>query len=961
LLDGQPGLRREVTPTVIAQGAVPAGECRLRLLERDRELGRIDRAIAAAWAGSGGLLVVEGSAGAGRTTLLAAARDRGVAAGMRALGARGGELECEHAFGVVRQLFEPLLRRAPAQAHEPLADELATLARTLCGAGQPLGPDAGNSATSADAGALLALSRLALDAADVMPLLLVIDDLQYADAASLRWLAYLVRRIENARVLVVAAVRAEDPGAHAGLLAELVADAVALRPAPLGDRSVALLVGEWLGGDPDEEFCATCRAMTGGNALLLIELLAALADEHVVPARDEVARVGEIGSRAVARLVRRRLGRLSPQAQALAQALAVLGDGAAPHHVATLAGLPVPAVDVAATALGRAGLLRLDAPLSFSHPIERLAIYGDMDALPRAAAHARAAELLAGVRAPAAQVAEHLVQSPASHSPDALGILREAAQVALGRGEPATAVACLRRALGEPLESVVRADVLLELAAAEKLVDVPAAVEHLCETIALLDDDDERGVRAGLQLGRALLLGGRPRDAARALQRAIALPHCERSGLRDRLRADLLGVTLVGRRQQADASLQAAGSAGGGGVAGSMLAAMTAHHDARCGHLRDACVARAERVVSDDRLLDEEDSPAFAFASRVLVVADRFESAAGAYDRAIERARQRGASVELAFGLAFRSGLWIARGALADAERDARVALRGADAGKVRTARRLSAAFLALALLEQGELQDAGAILEEISHEPSGRSAMPLLLLVGARLRRLDGDPAGALEMLSRSAYGFAVTGQRNPALAGWRSEAALAHLALGQRHDAGRLASREVQLARAWSAPSTLGRALRVAGVCEGGDVGLDLLREAHAVVQRSPARLERAKAFVELGAAVRRRGHRVEARALLRQGLDLADACGARPLVEHARHDLRAAGARPRRHRLTGVHALTPSEHRIATMAADGLTNRQIGRALFITAKTVETHLSNTYRKLDIRARTQLPRALA
>ncbi len=766
-----PQVRRlEVARAVGAEDSGPLDEWQLRLFERERELQRIDHAIARAVGGSGGLLVIEGPTGAGKTALLAAARERGAAAGMRILRARGDELERERPLGVARQLLEPLLRRLPPEGRQALTAGLPHRARTVLGAGQPLA-DAGSHTTDTDVEALIGWSRLALNAAVSGPLLLAIDDLPCADAASLRWLAYLVRRIDEAKLLIVAAGRAEDSRAHAGLLSEVIAEAVVLRAAPLDADSVAVMVGATLDGVCDGEFCAACHSLTGGNALLVKKLLTALADERVAPAAGEITRAREIGSRAIAPLARRRLTRVSPQAQALAQSLAVLGDGATPEHASALAGLDVPAVGVAASELSLAGLLRRDAPLSFSYPIERLAIYDELDPLRRGSAHALAAELLAGVRAPAVEIAAHLVKSPTSQQPFAPETLREAARVALGPGEAATAVACLRRALREPLASAVRADVLLELAAAEQLVDVPAAIEHLREAIALLDDD-ERCAQAGLQLGRTLLLGGRPQDAARALRHALALPGCERSELRETLRGELLAVTLVGRHQH----WHSPGEPGplealeGAGIGGRILLAMTAHHDARHGRAREACVERAELVTADDRLLDEGDSPAFAFAARVLVAADRFDSAESAYDRVINRAQTRGASVQLSFGLAFRGGLRIACGALADAERDARAALRGADAGGVRTALRFSAAFLALALVELGELSAASLVVEEVSHERGDRYDMPFFTLVSARQRRLAGDAAGALELTDMAAEGFAASGQRNPALAGWRS-----------------------------------------------------------------------------------------------------------------------------------------------------------------------------------------------
>ena len=152
----------------------------------------------------------------------------------------------------------------------------------------------------------------------------------------------------------------------------------------------------------------------------------------------------------------------------------------------------------------------------------------------------------------------------------------------------------------------------------------------------------------------------------------------------------------------------------------------------------------------------------------------------------------------------------------------------------------------------------------------------------------------------------------------------------------------------------------MRAFGEIEGGENGLRLLSEAADVLERAPSRLEHARALVELGAALRRSNRRADARGPLRAGLDLADRCGATKLSERARTELRASGARPRREALSGPAALTPSERRIADMAASGLSNPEIAQSLFVTVKTVEGHLSGVYRKLDVRSRTELGDAL-
>jgi DNA-binding CsgD family transcriptional regulator len=193
------------------------------------------------------------------------------------------------------------------------------------------------------------------------------------------------------------------------------------------------------------------------------------------------------------------------------------------------------------------------------------------------------------------------------------------------------------------------------------------------------------------------------------------------------------------------------------------------------------------------------------------------------------------------------------------------------------------------------------------------------------------------------------------------RSGAAQAWLLLGDRDQARILAEAELADARVSGGLRALGIALRVAGLATGGAGGLERLSESVDVLRESPALLERAKSIAELGAALRRAGQRVAARPLLAEALDLAAGCGARPLASRLHAELAAAGGRPRRERRHGLDALTPSELRVARLAADGQTNRQIAHGLYVTLKTVETHLAHVYAKLGISHRGELPAALA
>jgi DNA-binding CsgD family transcriptional regulator len=199
------------------------------------------------------------------------------------------------------------------------------------------------------------------------------------------------------------------------------------------------------------------------------------------------------------------------------------------------------------------------------------------------------------------------------------------------------------------------------------------------------------------------------------------------------------------------------------------------------------------------------------------------------------------------------------------------------------------------------------------------------------------------------------------PSFLPWRSQAALAHLALGDHEAAGRLAEDELELARVFGAPRALAVAKRAAGVVAGGERGEALLREAIEAFGRCDARLERARALADLGAMLRRRNRRTEARELLREALDAAHRMGAKRLAEQAEIELRATGARPRRIVLTGLDSLTASERRVAELAGQSLTNREIAQQLFVTDRTVEGHLTSVFRKLQLESRTELPAVLA
>jgi DNA-binding CsgD family transcriptional regulator len=198
--------------------------------------------------------------------------------------------------------------------------------------------------------------------------------------------------------------------------------------------------------------------------------------------------------------------------------------------------------------------------------------------------------------------------------------------------------------------------------------------------------------------------------------------------------------------------------------------------------------------------------------------------------------------------------------------------------------------------------------------------------------------------------------GISNPAYLPWRSRAALALQQLDRGAEAREFAEDELALSEQWGAPQTVGISLHALALVRGGRAGLLLLDQAVEVLANSMARLELARALVDFGAALRRANRRSDARLQLRQAVDLAQRCGAQPLIERANDELAATGAHRRTALLGGVESLTASERRVAQMAAEELSNKEIAQALFVTVKTVEQHLGRVYRKLDISSRRQL-----
>ena len=367
------------------------------LLERERELLLLERCVADAERASGGLLVIDGPAGIGKTSLLRAVTTLARGRGLTVLSARGVPLERNFSYGAVRQLFEPLALPSTAAVDDDILTGAATLAMRALGEGEPGEGEPGDpSAQDLLFSTLHGLYWLTANLASRAPLLLVVDDCQWVDGASLRFLAHLGARLDGLRLLVVVAVRSGDPPVNPELVGEVCSRATnaPIRPSLLGSWAAARLVRADLESATDR-FCCACHTATGGNPLLLHSLIATLIAVGTEPNDETAGQVTHFGTENIARQLTRRLATLPNGADAFVRALAILGRGSPLRHLAPFAEVDLEQAAGIADTLRDASILGPSLELDFAHPILRVAADETMGRDERALAHARAAKMLA--------------------------------------------------------------------------------------------------------------------------------------------------------------------------------------------------------------------------------------------------------------------------------------------------------------------------------------------------------------------------------------------------------------------------------------------------------------------------------------------------------------------------------------------------------------------------------------
>ncbi|GHH44420.1 AAA family ATPase [Lentzea cavernae] len=757
-------------------------------------------------------------------------------------------------------------------------------------------------ATTADFPVLHGVYRLAAGLAARADLLVVVDDAHWADSASLRWLAHLTLRVQRLPIAVVLAVglgeRCDDPS-HGEIMAACQRVALdGLTPAEVGVLVTSAL------GEAAPEFVSACAEVSGGNPLTVTRLLKALVEDGVPPTAEAAWRVAQRGAEVAGEIMAARLRRRPASVVTTAHCLAALGPSPHPGVLAELTRL---SPDELAEAVRTVELLGVAGP----------AVLDDMPAPARAALHLRAARSLRAHGAPDGVVADHLLETSPGLEPWAGEVLDRASQEAVARGDTAAAARLLWRALREPVANPSRALRLLGIA--ELVGNLPGATARLRE--AFQSDVDD--VESAVALSYALHADGNPAEIA----------------------------SVLGDSPWAQAHLAVHGLAWQEAVPSSVpldTPAGVLHHVM----VGDISAAEAVSRISTADVLSSLTS------AMTLNLADSLDEALAVLDE-VDRAQ---APALRALTNVMRANVQRRKGDLTSARADLDEAAR-----HLRQDRRWHAVstwhatLLGDILLEENRLDEAAAVIAEASTDEARRTwSFGGVLTVRGRLLTARGDDHEALEAFLAAGRHCAAWPYRNPAPLAWRSGAAVAYAALGDGERARALAQEEVALARVWGAPRALGMALRAEGRVTAGAAGRTVLEEAVRVLRGSPARLELARALVDLGVVARRQGDTAFARTCLRDAVDLAQKCGSSAMAGRAYSELVATSAGPRRMRQTGPTALTPVEHQVAELAARGRSDDEIASTLLMPADGVENVLSGIYRKLGIGGRLQLADAL-
>ncbi|ALE82598.1 AAA family ATPase [Pseudonocardia sp. HH130629-09] len=934
------------------------------LRDREPELRVLRDAVLRAADGRGGAILLGGGLGTGRTALLDAAADIAVAAGLRVLRATADVVEQDFDHGVARQLFDPLLATAARGDRE----------RWLAGRDVPQAL----AYVPADADDPTVAHRWIQELQDLLeavaaggPVAVCVDDLQWADGPSQRWLNHLAVRVTGLPVVLVATALDGDPCSQRPPVRAFARSAAVLRARRLPPEAVDAVIAErfWPAAAP--EFVLACHETCAGNPLILDTVLGELVAAGV---RPDAAQAGAVrAARPVA--LRERLARCvrgqDPSARRYLRAVAVLGAGPDPEVLRRLGELDRADLRTVPASLVEQGLLTGQGVVRVVHPlVEEVAT----EPAEREDLHHRAARYLHEFGHPALEVAGHLLAVTAPLATWAIEVLRAAAQQAAATPVPDarhsgvpdpdavdTAIRCLRRALLDSgATSRERGVLLVELASVERFVEPGTAVRHVAQALPLLDSARDRA--AALTLIDPAMCRDAPDSVQEAIRRAdtgdadgtVALRIRARARRMAEERPEGLAESCHLLREVLRAPDAMLSTSAGRELVGVLLhaAMLTGHVPARdIAHLGE----RLLRITPARQLppppgVPPGDGPR-GLLVLALVAADRpapveaWLAGQGDRDPAVASADEL-ALVQLAQGR-------VAAAALPGV-------LRAAGPPTAFHAALLAAALDSRVLVPGRAVTDRPpgvGLLAHVTHQ----------MMRAARACAHE-EPDLALECFLDGGRHLDHLGWRNPALFPWRGWAARLYGRRGEYDAAVAYADEQLTLAEAWGAPAALGRALRIRGSLAEGADGTAQLRAAVDVLAGSGDLRELGRSEIALGGRLARAGDPA-GDELVRRGRQRTAELGADAAATVDPAPAPAAGGTPPAEPATeaaagptgpeGPDPLTEAERRVVRLAVGGATNQAIADDLGISRRAVEKRLTSVYRKLGVSGRAALPGA--